>query len=192
MSSFTLSQTIEFPSSGVLDMKLSETSSASTTQLLSIALSSATICFCSVLEEGDGRVTLAQLPELNTSLSNEGLILSLSWSDYKLAASTQNSSLLIFDIRNDYSGLEIVHQIDNAHQLLNENVPVWITAFDKHDSRRVVSGGDDMTLKLWDTRVNGSSGPISVNKKTHGAGVTAVYTILFQVYILISSSCMHT
>ena len=182
VSSFSLSQTIEFPSSGVLDMKLSEVNNSSKTQLLGIALSSATISFCSVLVEGDGRINLVQLPKLNTFLRDEGLILSLSWSECKLAASTQSSSIVIFDVRNDSSGVEMIHQIKNAHQLLDENVPAWTTAFDKHDCRRLISGGDDMMLKLWDMRVSGSSGPISINKRTHRAGVTAVCSILFYTY----------
>ena len=144
-----------------------------TNQILGIALSSSQVSFCSVVEGSDG-IRLVDLPELNTSLGGEGLILSLSWNDTKLAASTQNSSLVVCDVRNDSSSIEVVHQIENAHQLLGENVPVWITAFDIHDKNRLVSGGDDMCLKMWDLRESGSSGPISFNKKTHGAGVTAV------------------
>ena len=164
-------------------MKLSGTSSISTSQtkeLLGIALSSGTISFCSLLEEEDGGVHFIQMPEYEILLKDEGLILSISWSGcFRLAASTQSSSLLIFDARSDSNGLEVVHRINDAHQLLHENVPAWITAFDINDDRRIISGGDDMALKLWDTRISGGSGPISMNRKTHQAGVTAVCFSLF-------------
>ena len=94
--------------------------STTTNQLLGIALSSSQVSFCSVVE-GSDVIRLVDLPELNTS-SGRRTDSSLSWNDTKLAASTQSSSLVVCDVRNDSSSIEVVHQIENAHQLLGENV----------------------------------------------------------------------
>ena len=77
---------------------------------------------------------------------------------------------MVIELRE--SCTEIVSTARDAHTLLGESVPAWITSFDVHCRNRLISGGDDMTLKLWDVR--DMTGHVAVNRKTHTAGVTSV------------------
>lgn len=112
--------------SGVLDMKFHG-------NLLACALSS-------------GDVELLQLDrnteEFNTTqhsgISNpdEGLALSVDWNrfeggDAKLAVSTQEGSVLVYDLLP--TGMQQSHALQNVHSLFGESVPAWITAFNPHN-----------------------------------------------------------
>lgn len=151
--------------SGILDLKFSGTK-----EVLGCALSSSKIAFCGITADG----LLGKPCEL--ALPDEGLTLSLSWSDTntpeaypKLATSSQSSTIHILAMRE--GGVDMITKIDNAHQLLGESVPTWVVAYDIHNMHIVASGGDDNSLKLWDIR---NRNTVAVNKKSHTAGVTSV------------------
>jgi len=114
-----------------------------------------------------------------------------------VAVSTQCSSLLVYDTsRLDFACSSSVWRQDtaaaaaalpafsgvvptlpvvsfkNAHVMLGESVPAWIVAFDPHSAgTRLVSGGDDCAVRLWDTRTPHNC--IASNTKVHAAGVTS-------------------
>jgi diphthamide biosynthesis protein 7 len=115
----------------------------------------------------------------------EGLFLSLDWdsqckfemSEYestgassKIAVSTQNGSLIVFE-RGSERRLEESYAVQRAHHMAGEVMPVWIVAFDCHSRHRLVSGGDDCVLRLWDIR--SGTAPTASIKGQHDAGVTS-------------------
>ena len=130
-------------------------------------------------------------------LEEEGLFLSVDWecgpralmadtsSTSKIVTSTQQSSLLVFDVASLSSDSTPVVHIRDAHNLMGETVPAWITVFDPYDPSRIVSGGDDCTLKAWDLR---SASLISKNSKSHGAGVTSLQYHPYREHIFASGS----
>lgn len=162
--------------SGVLDIK-------ATNQFLSVALSGGTLEVYSV-ETGNDFMQPALLRTSTISDCTQGLFLSVDWNsalssvglmpstcerDRSVVVSTQESSVILYQLGP--TGFIETHRITKAHCLRGEIVPTWIVAFDKHSQQRIITGGDDNMLKLWDLRC-GVSSPASVIKH-HTAGVTS-------------------
>ena len=75
-----------------------------------------------------------------------------------------------------------MHRIGRAHTLFNEVLPAWVVSFDVHVfkdahvccDKRLLSGGDDCLLKLWELSVSEDA---AINhrlvSKTALAGVTS-------------------
>ena len=87
----------------------------------------------------------------------------------KIAVSTQEGSILIYELSNEIELTEI-HTINQAHTMCNQPMPAWIVCFNPHETSTIISGGDDCLMKLWDLRQGYT--PTHVNK-THNAGVTS-------------------
>lgn len=133
------------------------------------------------LDNGEGNVHFSMLAEARRE--EEGLFLSVDWepgplalttnnsSVGKIVTSTQQSSLLLFDVSCLNADSDPLVHIRDAHEFTGEAVPAWITAFDPHNPSRILSGGDDCALKAWDLR---SSCLIAKNTKSHDAGVTSI------------------
>ena len=99
--------------------------------------------------------------------------------------STQQSSLLLYDVESlNLQSNPILH-IKGSHDILGEAVPAWIAAFDAHNPSRIFSGGDDCALKAWDLR---TSSLIAKNTKSHSAGVTALQFHRHREHIFASGS----
>jgi diphthamide biosynthesis protein 7 len=102
----------------------------------------------------------------------EGMFLSVDWSsrlqglqlDSQIVVSTQAGNIKVFDVSDDIRTVSTFV----GHSIGGSAVPAWIAAFDPHSRQTVVSGGDDMIMRLWDLR----SGQ-SISTKHHQAGVTA-------------------
>lgn len=150
--------------SGVLDMKFASPS------LFASAMS-------------DGRVDLFHISsdynilwKHSTGESSDILYLSLDWNvicedipmDAKLSVSTQNGSVLVFQVTP--SGASLINSIDNAHPMFGQDMPVWIVAHSKQSQDVLLSGGDDYKFKLWDIR-----SPLTplFTSKFHSYGVTS-------------------
>jgi diphthamide biosynthesis protein 7 len=135
-----------------------------------------------------------------------GLALSLDWNSFPHAndltenfvsnnssiygnnryiVSYQNGSVAL--IGHDSTGdLCLMKLIENCHQMRGENQPVWIATFNKHVNDVFLTGGDDCTLKLWDTRQGYN--PIHVNRNHHQAGVTSAQWHPAKPNIFVSGS----
>lgn len=74
----------------------------------------------------------------------------------RLAVSTQASSILIYDVCTTSSSLNLSHSrsLEGTHTMQGQNMPAWIVEFDPHSKQRIISGGDDCQLKLWDLRLD--------------------------------------
>ena len=86
-----------------------------------------------------------------------------------ITVSTQQGSVIVYQLNNQNEFSEILH-INNAHVMLGECMPVWITCFDPHSKNTLVTGGDDCMMKLWDLRQGDQP---THNNKVHNAGVTS-------------------
>ena len=113
-----------------------------------------------------------------------------------IAVSTQESSILVYDTsrfdmhsnvppaestvpeatniqpyKQNEIDVPVVH-FKNTHALAGESVPAWIVAFDPYSTgTRLLSGGDDCAVRLWDTRC--ADVAIAANTTSHSAGVTS-------------------
>ena len=98
----------------------------------------------------------------------------------------------------------LVH-IRDAHVLMGENVPAWITTFDQFHANIIASGGDDSCLRIWDLRMQHEAGTTAdsasfgekggtmaecsaKNSKTHRSGVTSLQYHPSREHILVSGS----
>ncbi|KAJ7092733.1 WD40-repeat-containing domain protein [Mycena epipterygia] len=160
-------QAIDLPA--VLDMKWCHRT-FSATPLLGVA-------------DSEGNISLHEWRELESQLESHSsiscapsdvLCLSLDWSTRRdhsgvgsLIVSLSNGSLcLLSPSQGSPSGLSI---IDTWHA---HDYEPWIAAWDYWDACVILSGGDDLKLKGWDTR-QGFSQPIFTNKRFE-AGITTI------------------
>lgn len=188
--------------SGVLDMKVVK-------NRLVAAMSNGSLDVYSINGSSDSRKMVSLLKECSAHKEEEGLFLALDidqrlsgdcWScDTYIVVSTQQGSILLYvhkssnenELSTVVHNLNLVCSVNNAHILMGEVVPVWIVSFDPHTRNRLISGGDDCVLKLWNITMNddGSSKNVDSSKemkstplsltlnsavaKKHGAGVTS-------------------
>eukprot|EP01038_Epipyxis_sp_PR26KG_P014248 gene14248-19121_t len=135
--------------------------------------------------------------------AEEGFFLSVDWNhcfndnynnDLQLAVSTQNGSIIVFNynyepLTNTYE-LVVLFHIRNSHSLFNENMPVWITSFDRFSRNIVLSGGDDCKFKLWD--LNKYDNEVDLKpfhiSSIHSAGVTSAQWHPYKPYLFITGS----
>ena len=179
--------------SGILDMKYSHGK-------LCIVLSSGCLTIYDVVF-GDNIVELNLLTSIDAE-DDEGLFLSLDidcrmntdcWAvETNIAVSTQMGSILIYRYipavdTTSTCQLQLRNRVESAHNMLKENMPAWIVFFDPHTKNRLVSGGDDCVLRMWDLPYKdnmedstkeeevevASLYPIGKNSKSHTAGVTS-------------------
>jgi diphthamide biosynthesis protein 7 len=153
--------------SGVLDMKWSD-------HQLAIALSDATLNLVEYQQDDD---LSSLVPKTSIREETYGLFLSLDWNNSlnfsnspRIAVSTQLGGLQTYSVNP--SGLQPDVHFPDAHMMDGQVMPTWITAFNPHSQSTIISGGDDMKLKLWDLRL-GAAGPTTTVSKEHEAGVTA-------------------
>jgi diphthamide biosynthesis protein 7 len=69
-----------------------------------------------------------------------------------------------------------------AHEL-----EAWVAVFDPHRPHVLYSGADDAALKGWDARAGGSA-PTFVDRRSHGAGVTAIAPHPAREHVLLTGS----
>jgi hypothetical protein len=126
---------------GVLDIKLSNSH-----KLLATALSNSSISIINFNHENYSNQSIIGANTNTTiELPDVGLVLSACWDDVKfqkthpkVIVSTQNSSIHTYQVgEGQYDSISM---ISNTHQLFNENVPVWIVAFDLHIDHVFASG----------------------------------------------------
>ena len=150
-------------SSGVLDMKWNRSNN-----FLVAALSSGSLKFVHI----DNYCNIRDII-MTDNRPEEGLFLSVDVTEQStissLAVSTQSGSILSYYVGE--SELRSVVEIPKAHDMLGEPMPVWIVAMNHRAPDILVSGGDDMKMKLWDLRA--ASTAQVVVPKVHTAGVTS-------------------
>jgi diphthine methyl ester acylhydrolase len=109
----------------------------------------------------------------------EGLFLSVDWlsssststqPNHNIGVSTQMGNFFIYELTD--SGLTLLHKAEQAHSLMGESVPAWVVHFDPFSRTRLLSGGDDMRMKMWDSRLSLET-PVAMSKD-HESGVTAL------------------
>ncbi|KAJ7103526.1 WD40-repeat-containing domain protein [Mycena belliarum] len=135
------------------------------------------------IADSEGNVSLHEWQETESQLQTHSsvscapsdiLCLSLDWSSRRntsgigsLVVSLSNGSLCILSPREgSTSGLSVT---DTWHA---HDYEPWIAAWDYWDSCLLLSGGDDLRLKGWDTR-QGFSQPTFTNKR-FDAGITSI------------------
>ena len=194
---------IAIPSGGVLDCKIN-THCSDSHNIIATALSSSKL---QLYKRPKGIIDGEQATTLSHEISkdDEGLFLSLCWDSInnaqnntdnigkngaqsdRIAISTQESSILVYDINHSHD--EPLIHISDSHTLMGTTVPAWITAFDIHTPNRLLSGGDDNALKLWDLRVGSNEGVcIAKNSKSHTAGVTSAEWHPYNAHVFATGS----
>nr|GAT44193.1 predicted protein [Mycena chlorophos] len=152
------------------------------------------------IADSEGHVSLHQWQESrlqsHSSLScasSDILCLSLDWSnrrhtsaDASLVVSLSNGSLCLLrmDDQGCASGLRAI-KTWAAHDF-----EPWIAAWDYWDASIIYSGGDDLKLKMWDTR-QGFLQPSLTNKRFE-AGVTSIQSHPHAEHILAVGSYDNT
>lgn len=110
---------------------------------------------------------------MSSACDEEGLLLSVSWcGEAQLAVSTQQGNVVLYAADAGSSELRPSARIDGAHSLYGGPIPAWIVASDPHCRHRLLTGGDDCALRLWDTRQPPTLATDSVTK-CYTAGVTS-------------------
>ncbi|RYH30972.1 hypothetical protein EON65_03695 [archaeon] len=81
--------------------------------------------------------------------------------------------------------------LSNVHSMLNQPMPIWTVAMDKHhDTHRFATGGDDSVLRLWDIRTF-MQACVGVSKH-HTAGVTSAQWHAHHTHVLVTGSYDET
>lgn len=195
---FNLQQTID-AESGVLDGKWFRHPNKTTTEelpLYATANASGSINFYQLItnKENDNNNTF-HLKHINASqaVTEDGLALSLCWDESSTVVATSSSnqtkrvvssyskgSLAVHTISDNTKNIQEVHRW-KGHSLFGCDSEVWTCCFASNDksecTERILSGGDDCQLKLWDLRLidNDSTNNTAVStNRDFDAGVTAV------------------
>lgn len=173
--------------SGVLDMKVAHGKIASVLSTGKLELYRIDHSHSST----NGAQVISLVLEASTSDEAEGLFLSVDiadrfssdcWSvdNARLAVSTQQGSILIFDYVVSSSGMSSLNEIfrvSSAHNMMHEDMPAWIVFFDPHSKNRIISGGDDLCMNVWTLPACEDTDceviKVASNRKTHTAGVTS-------------------
>ena len=139
--------------------------------VLAITSSAGDITLYSLIEK-DGVCNLEKLGTFD--VCSPSLSLSLDWS--KIATAKMDSdTVVVSDSSGSVSELRLSGS-GNSFELIRRwkahNFDAWITAYDYWNTSTVYSGGDDCTLKGWDTRT-GCYKPVFVNK-SHTMGVCSI------------------
>lgn len=117
-------------------------------------------------DDVDWRIAFETIEKVHCGGGGLGMATCVDWrSDGALAASAADGSFRV--MREDASAIEIVDTVESAHDL-----EMWAIAFDATRADVLYTGADDCAFKVWDLR--DTSRAQTVNRKTHGAGVTCV------------------
>lgn len=172
--------------SGVLDMKVVK-------NIVCVALSTGGLVLYKVVNAFNLEL------HASTCEPDEGLFLSIDVDNKlldtcwevatKIAVSTQLGSILIYEYipsqHDENVILRKTGQISGAHSMFGEVMPAWIVFFDPHSKCRLISGGDDCVMKMWNLLTEAESStvadtflqiyetPAASNRKAHTAGVTS-------------------
>jgi len=123
------------------------------------------------------------------------VILSLDWNCRRSSEELKESAkkqLVISDNQGYISICDVDLQsgeIQIQEPLIKHDFEAWITVFDAWDNNIVYSGGDDMKLYKTDIRTKQK---IVFGKNEHNAGVTSLYSDIFQEHRLVSGSYDET
>ncbi|XP_055951630.1 diphthine methyltransferase-like [Argiope bruennichi] len=133
------------------------------------------------MSSNSSRIHLQELINLNLSLEEKKMILSLDWSCQEgsittIASDTKGNLNYVALRESELSLLESW----NAHGFES-----WIVAFDYSHPNVVYSGGDDCRLKGWDLRNVSSATFIN---KSHSMGVTAISKSKLNEHLLVTGS----
>jgi hypothetical protein len=132
-------------SGGVLDLKLINSTTLAT------AMSGERLDFYLINTSLDNDSTSILQKCKSMSKAGEGLFLSIdsfpSEGSSIVACSTQSGSLVVYQYNQ--TGIDESLYIPNAHILLSQSMPVWITALDPHSKTLILSGGDDCKFKVY-------------------------------------------
>lgn len=121
--------------------------------------------------------------ELNTEFHNL-LALSLDWSWTSSPQSADGRKILCSDSKGDITLLQYDGNLIRTNNWSAHSFEAWICAFDKWDSNRVFTGGDDTFLHAFDIR-----GPNKIlTNKSHIAGVTCLLSHPKHENILLTGS----
>ncbi|KAI0655085.1 WD-40 repeat-containing protein [Cubamyces menziesii] len=180
---FDLLQETELPA--ILDMKWCHRES-SATPVLGIADSEGHITLHELRTE-EGR--LLQLQSISCA-STEVLCLSLDWSSRRTPSSGLGNLIISLSdgslslLQPDNTGLAVT---DSWHA---HDYEPWIAAWDYWNTNVVYSGGDDLKMKGWDIRQDGSA-PLFTNKR-FDAGVTTIQSHPHLEHVLAVGSYDNT
>mmetsp|Transcript_11316 Transcript_11316/g.16624 ORF Transcript_11316/g.16624 Transcript_11316/m.16624 type:complete len:375 (-) Transcript_11316:16-1140(-) len=187
---FNHQQTIDVES-GVLDGKWfhPQTTTTEETAFYATANASGSIHIYELLTNNETDKTM-HLKHINASnaVPEDGLALSLGWDKSSTAVGDQKriissyskGSLALHTMRHSADDIEQMHRW-KAHSLFGCDSEVWTCCFASNDhqsenTERILSGGDDCQLKLWDLRlIDDSSHNTAVGtNRDFDAGITAV------------------
>lgn len=157
---------------GVLDMKPRPVGRHAQQQQLAAAYSTSRVELLEFTEER-GTQPMLESVAVSAVCHEEGLLLSVSWcGETQLAVSTQQGNVVLYVADAGSSELRPSARIDGAHSLFGAPIPAWIVASDPHCRHRLLTGGDDCALRLWDTRQSPTLATDAVTK-CYTAGVTS-------------------
>ena len=126
-----------------------------------------------LLNEKGGVLNLEKISSID--VSSPDLSLSLDWSYNPNSTMDSDGRIIVSDSGGSVSELTLSGS-GNSFELLRKwkahDFDAWITAYDRWNSSTVYSGGDDCTLKGWDTRT-GCYKPTFVSK-SHTMGVCSI------------------
>ena len=163
---------------------LNNSSSYTTIPLFASACASGRVHLHSLMKQNN-QWNLSHVTSSNEP-TEEGLCLSLAWNDFvdaasqdtdQIVSSYSNGTVALHKVfgeinNNNAISIEETHRW-NAHTLFGCPAEVWTCSFLKGDANVVLSGADDVTLKVWDIRQT-QKHIQKVGESEFEAGVTAI------------------